>query len=88
MDSGGGLWLDCSVQTTLTKHGTVELPKPLLDGLDLHAGDRLQVTAAGDGRIVLAKRTRTRSWLKVLRACPESLPKFAREHFAERACSL
>jgi AbrB family looped-hinge helix DNA binding protein len=88
VDIGDGLCLACSVQTTLTKHGTVELPKPLLDGLDLHAGDRLQVTAAEGGRIVLAKRRRTRSWLKVLRACPESLPSFAREHFAERACSL
>lgn len=88
MDSGDGLWLASSVQTTLTKHGTVELPKPLLDGLALRAGDRLQVTAADDGRIVLAKRRRARSWLKVLRACPESLPNFPREHFAERACSL
>ncbi len=76
------------MQTTLTKHGSIELPKPLLDGLDLHAGDRLEVTDSGDGRIVLAKRKRARSWLKVLRACPESLPTMSREHFAERPCSL
>lgn len=88
MDSGNGLCFVWSVQTTLTKRGTVELPKPLLDGLDLHAGDQLQISAGEGGRIVLAKRTRKRNWLKVLRACPESLPSCEREHFAERACSL
>jgi AbrB family looped-hinge helix DNA binding protein len=82
------LWLDSSVQTTLTKRGTVGIPKLLREDLGLHAGDHLQVTAAGDGRILLAKPQRSRSWLKVLRACPESLPSFPREHFAERACNL
>jgi len=88
VDKASALWLARSVQTTLTKRGTVELPKPLLDGLALRAGDRLQVTAADGGRIVLAKQRRGRGWLKVLRACPESLPGFSREHFTERACSL
>ena len=76
------------MQTTLTKRGTIGIPKLLREDLGLHAGDLLQVTTASDGRIVLAKPRRSRSWLKVLRACPESLPNFPRERFTERACSL
>lgn len=88
MDSDRDLWLDASVLTTLTKRGTVEIPKPLRDDLQLHAGDLLRVAAAGDGRIVLSKKKRTRNWLKVLRACPDALPALSRERFAERGCIL
>ena len=88
MDRAGDVWLDVGVLTTLTKRGTVAIPKPLRDDLALHAGDRLRVASARDGSIVLTKARRARSWLKVLRACPDVLPVPARERFTERACSL
>ncbi len=73
----------------MTKRGTVEIPKPLRDDLALHAGDVLRIAAGGDGQIVISKQPqRTRSWLKVLRACPAALPALSREHFAERDCAL
>lgn len=72
----------------MTKRGTVEIPKPLRDDLALHAGDVLRIAASGDGQIVISKKQRMRSWLKVLRACPAALPTLSREHFAERDCAL
>ena len=82
--------LDGSVLTTLTKHGTIGIPKPVRESFALHAGDTLQVEPAPDGRITLTKVSarKGRGWLAVLRACPALLPVFTREHFSERAAAV
>jgi len=88
VDTSDEVWLTSGVVTTLTKRGTISIPKPLRDGLALAAGDSLLIAAGLDGGLVLTKARRARRWLKVLRGCPEALPVPIREHFTERACGL